>query len=184
MTTPAPSVPDFLAGFGPQQSDMESLWVTAAAFFQQKVVFRATETVTATTLPSAGTTTAIGFDNIIEDPYSGWSATNENWTPPLGYSGWYLVTLTVWVTAPGATETVLVPHLAGAAAGNAVDGYPLTCIVLPNGASGAEAYWYVYLVGGSDAIAGAAAILNSSSSVTTDLTAGQNSSMEIIWISS
>ena len=56
MTTPAPSVPSFLAGFGPQQSDMQSLWVNPAAFFQQKVVFRATQTTTATTLPSMAVT--------------------------------------------------------------------------------------------------------------------------------
>ena len=84
MTTPAPSVPSFLAGFGPQQSDMQSLWVSPAAFFQQKVVFRATQATTATTLPSAGTTTAIAYDNIIEDPYSGWDATNKNWAAPAG----------------------------------------------------------------------------------------------------
>ena len=46
------------------------------------------------------------------------------------------------------------PHIAGSAAGNAVDGYPLACVVLPNGASGAESFWYCYLEGGSDAIAG------------------------------
>ena len=183
MTTPAPSVPDFIAGFGPQQSDLQSLWVSPAAFFQQKVVFRATQATTATTLPSAGTTTAIAYDNIIEDPYSGWDAGESNWSPPAGYSGWYLITVTVWVTAPGATQVVLVPHIAGSAAGNAVNGYPLACVVLPNGASGAESFWYCYLEGGSDAIAGAAAVLNSSSNVTTDLTAGQNSSIEIIWIS-
>lgn len=183
MTTPAPSVPDFIAGFGPQQSDLQSLWVSPAAFFQQKVVFRATQTTTATTISSSGATAYIEYDNIIEDPYSGWDATNKNWAAPAGYSGWYLVTVTVWVTAPGATGVVLAPHVTGSAASNAASGYPLACICLPDDAAGAESYWYVYLAGASDAVGGGAAIYNASANVTTDLTAGQNSSIEIIWIS-
>ena len=185
MTTPVPSVPDFLAGFGPQQSDWQSLWVNAAAFFQQRVIFRATQSGTATTLPSSGSITTITYDNILEDPYSGWSASTHRWTAPAGYSGWYQVTVTVWVTAPSSAQVVLEPYVqTTAAASNIAQGYPLTAVVTGTSAAAAEGTFYPYLTGGLDAVYGAAAIKNASASVSTDLTAGTQSSLEICWVSS
>ena len=180
MTTPAPSVPNFIAGFGPQQSDMQSLWVNAAAFFQQRVIFRATQTTSATTLPSSGAITSVVPDNIIEDPYSGWSASGHHWIAPI--AGWYQVTVAVWITAPGATQTILNVYVfTPKGTTNPTNGEPLVSVVMPNGTAGAEATWYCYF-GVGDSVIGAAAIKNSSSNVTTSLTAGENSSIEVVWI--
>lgn len=186
MTTPAPSVPDFLAGYGPQQSDMQSLWTNPAAFFQQRVIFRASQTTTATSLPASAAITTIGFDNIIEDPYSGWNASTHEWLSPLGLSGWYQVTLTVAIVGTGASGVVLVPSIqcSSGTAGNLAQGYPLGETVCSSSSESAvESTWYLYLVGGHDAVYGAASIQNSSSAVLTSLTAGYNSSMEAVWIS-
>jgi len=180
---PSPIIPVPIAGFGYEQADFIELWSDAAAFFQQRVVFRATQVTTATTLPSAGTLTSIIFDNITEDPYDGWALTSAStWTAPV--AGWYQATVTAWVAAPGATNTVLEVYVQTVKSpGNAANSKALTAVVVPNAVAGAEATWTVYLAVG-DAMSGAASIQNSGSPVLTSLTAGQNSSMEIIWISS
>lgn len=175
----APSIPHFVAGTGLQQPGMETLWVSPATFFEDRVVFRADQLVTATSLPSSGAVTKIAYDNVIEDPYSGWSPTNYWWTAPAGYSGWYQVTVTVCTVAPAAEEIILIPYLASAIIGN----IPVAGVVLPEEAAGAAGTWYVYLVGGQDAIHGAAAINNASANLDTDLTAGQNSTLEVVWCS-
>lgn len=184
MTTPSPSIPDFLSGFGPQQPDWQSQWVNAAAFFQQRVVFRATQTTTATTLPSSGAVTVIAYDNIIEDTYGGWNSGSHLWTPPVVGSGWYQVTVTVFVTAPGATGVYLSPYVQAAAALDPYRSTPLVSCVIPNAPGGAEGTWYVYLAGGLDTVSGAGSVQNSAGNVTCNLTAGQQSSMEIVWIGS
>lgn len=185
MTTPAPSIPDFIAGFGPQQPDFQNLWVNALAFFQQRVIFRATQTTTATTLPSSGAVTTIAYDNILEDPYGGWSASTHKWTAPAGLSGWYQVTVTVWVAPPAALQVVLSPYVGGSAAYNPNSGVELAGVTVPTAiAAGVEGTWALWLTGGQDATWGAGAIANSSSNVLTSLTAGQNSSIEIVWLGS
>jgi len=180
MTTPAISVPDFIAGYGPQQSDMTTLWSDPLAFFQARVVFRASQTSGATSLPSSGALTTIAFNNIIEDPYSGWNASTHKWEAPAGFSGQYLATVNVWVAAPGATDVTLVGEV-GLATGTSD---PLVAVVLPNNVSGISYSYYYYLVGGQDVLYAAAYIQNSSSAVSTSLTAGENSTLEVMWISS
>ncbi len=185
MTTPDPSVPDFLAGSGPQQSDMQSLWVNPAAFFQQRVIFRASQTAGVTNLPGAGTYTTIAYDTILEDPYSGWSSGAHNWTAPAGYSGWYQATCTVFVQAPGASGVGLKIQYLVASAGTGT----LTCTILPSAAPGAgEATWYFYLFGGQDAVSVQAGVQNASGILggvnTSDSPAGQVSTFELCWISS
>ena len=69
MTTwPAPSVPVFPAGYGPTQTDLDNWWYNVAGFLQTGVVFRASQTTTATSLPDSGAATTIGFDDVLEDP--------------------------------------------------------------------------------------------------------------------
>jgi hypothetical protein len=185
VTTPAPSVPDFLAGYGPQQSDMQSLWTNPAAFFQQRIIFRATQATTATSLPASAAITTIAFDNIIEDPYAGWNASTHQWLSPPGFSGFYQVTLTVAIVGTGASGVMLSPYVqTTGAAGNLAQSVQLGATLCSSSAESAvESTWYVYLVGGHDSVYGAANIENSSSAVLTNLTAGYNSSMEIVWIS-
>lgn len=182
MTTPVPSVPDFLAGSGPQQSDMQSLWVNPAAFFQQRVIFRASQTSGATSLPAAGTYETITYNNIIEDPYSGWNGSTHAWTPPAGYSGWYQFTATVIMQSPGAAGVGLKIQILDAA----VSTGPLTVTMLPSAAvGGGEATFYVYLIGGQDGVAVQAGLQNSSGAVSTNATAtsGQAPTFEACWIS-
>lgn len=175
-------IPMPIAGFGYQQADMANLWAGAAAFFQQRVVLRATQVTTATTLPSGGAITAIGYDNITEDPYQGWIAGNKQWAAP--FSGWYQVNVTVWVAAPGAANVVLEPYAETLKTpGNAMNGRNLTAVVIPNDIAGAEGTWITYLTDG-DVVWGAANVKNSASNVTTNLTVGQNSALEVIWLSS
>lgn len=179
-TYPPPVVPDILAGFGPQQADMAGLWVEPASFFQNRIVARVSQTSTTTSLPSSGNATTVAFDTVIEDPYSGWSAGSFNWTPPAGYSGWYQVTLTVIVSAPGATGVTLQLNLlyGGVSTGK------ISGCLQPNATGGCSGEFLIYLTGGQDAVAGQAAVKNSGSAVSTkDTPAGQQSTMEIVWIS-
>jgi hypothetical protein len=184
MTTPLPSLPDFLAGFGPQQSDLQSLWVNAAAFFQQRVVFRASQTGTITNLPNSGAFATIAYDTILEDPYSGWSSGAHNWTPPAGYSGWYQVTATVFVQAPGVAGVGLKLQTLAASTGSGT----LVTVIVPSATVGAaEATWYVYLTGGQDAVSVQAGVQNAGTIIggvnTNDTPSGQLSTMELSWIS-
>jgi hypothetical protein len=177
MTTP--SIPDFIAGYGPQQSDWQSLWVNPLTFFQNRVVFRALQATTATTLPSSGALTKIAFDDILEDPYSGWSSSTHEWTAPV--TGLYHVTFCVFMTS-GATndEWSVLPQIVTPAVINY--GEPLAAVALGTGASAAECTTYVYLQAGEDFVCGQAALLDASASLATNLTTGAQSSFEVMWI--
>lgn len=174
-----PLVPQFVAGTGYQQSDMTTMWTDPASFFFSKVVFRAQQTTTATTLAADGAPVKIAYDDVLEDPFSGWSSANHWWTCPSGYSGWYQVTVAVWVAGPAAEEITLTAYVSSALIGDIAVG----SVVIPEASSGVSGSWYVYLVGGSDAIHGSGSIANSSATLDTSLTAGENSTLEITWIS-
>ena len=173
-TWPAPVVPVFAAGTGPTETSMNGLWYNVAGFLQNRVVFRVSETVSATTLPDTGAVTTIGYDNVAEDPYNGWSSGTHLWTPPAGYSGWYQATITIR-TAVASGLVDLRPALTGT--------YTYQLSTLQSAQAGASATFIVYLVGGQDTIGGACQLLNSGANVNTDITAGQNSTLEICWIS-
>ncbi len=180
MTTyNAPVVPVFLAGTGPAATDMNTFWYQTASFLQNRIVLRVSQTTTATSLPSAGTQTTIEFDDVLEDPYSGWSSSSHSWTPPSGYSGWYECTFTL--------RTVTLANLVDLsgviiAAGTAYD----TKIAQgqSNAGAGVCASVTAYLVGAQDSVSAAGRLLNSSSAVNTSLTSGQQSTLEVVWISS
>jgi hypothetical protein len=171
-----PSVPVFPAGYGPQAEDFYNWWYQTASFLQAGVVFRASQTTTATVLPDSGAATTIGFDTVAEDPYSGWDSGTFLWTPPAGYSGWYQATLNVR-TANVAVNVDLRPLLAG------TYGYQLSTIMGATFGAGAGGTYIVYLVGGQDTIGGACQLLNSDANVDTSITAGQQSTFELVWIS-
>jgi hypothetical protein len=170
-------VPVFNAGYGYLANDFNSLWMNTAGFLQNKVVLRVSQTTTATTLPDTGAVTTIAFDNVIEDPYSGWSASTHLWTPPAGYSGFYQATITIR-TVTLANLVDLRPALAGTYT------YNLTTVQgNSNAGAGACATFGAYLIGGQDTIGAACQLLNSGSNVNTSLTAGQQSTFELIWLS-
>jgi hypothetical protein len=172
-----PSVPAFPAGYGPTQLDFDNWWYQTAAFLQNRVVFRATQTTTATSLPDSGASTLIHFDDVLEDPYSGWDSGTWMWTPPAGYSGWYQATLLVRTVAVGA-DVDLRPILAGTYGQALATAQGTTAF-----GAGVSGTFTVYLVGGQDTIGGACELLNSGSAVNTSLTAGQQSALELVWIS-
>ena len=175
----APFVPVFNAGATLQASDFNTLWFQNASFFQNRIVFRARQATTATTLPSTSVITAIGFDAIDEDPYSGWNAGTFTWIPPVGYSGIYQVTMTVRTAAPANLVDIgTYFKIAGATYGiGDAQGQSVT-------GAGVSSTFTFYLIGGQDGIQGNAAIFNSGANVLTSLTAGQQSTMEIIWVGS
>jgi hypothetical protein len=172
-----PTLPVFPAGYQSRQADFTGWWYDNAGFFQNKVVFRARETVTATTLPNA-VVEAIGFDTIDEDPFSGWNSGTLSWGPPAGYSGWYQVCITLWTQAVTSGAAIRV-SLGGAFATD------LATNQGPTGhGAGVEGQFTVYLIGGQDTIKGLAELLNASASVNTSIAAGQQSSIDIMWLAS
>jgi hypothetical protein len=175
-----PSVPSYAAGLGAQQSDMTALLTDEMAFFQQRVVFRASQTSAATSLPNSGAATVIAFDTVLEDPYGGWNPSTHAWTPPAGYSGFYETTLTVWIVASGTTGTVnMIPSV------SATTGTPLAeTYVASNAPSGSATIFTQYLTGGQDSVQGFAQLFGAPGAVNTSLTNGQNSTLEIMWVSS
>jgi hypothetical protein len=172
-----PLVPVFPAGYGPQASDFDTWWYQNASFFQNRIVFRADQENAATSLPDSGASTTIAYDTVLEDPYSGWNASTHLWTPPAGYSGWFQVTVTIRTVALG-TLVGLRPALTGTWT------YHLDSVQGASaGGAGASATFRVYLTGAQDNAGGACQLLNSGSAVNTSLTAGQRSTLEIVWIS-
>jgi hypothetical protein len=172
-----PTVPAFPAGYQPTQADFTGWWVTNLGFFQQKPVFRARQATAATLLPPGGTVETIAIDTVDEDPAGGWDPVGHAWTPPDGYSGWYQVTITVYIQTLASGDAVR-PMLGGTWA------YDLATVQGPTAhAAGAEGQFTVYLIGGHDTVQAAAALLNASTGVSTSTTAGQQSSIEILWIS-
>ena len=71
---PAPTVPFFAAGYKPVMADLFGWWYLNAVFFQYKVVFRARQLRTTTTIVNDGNAHVIGYDTVDEDLWSGWSS--------------------------------------------------------------------------------------------------------------
>ena len=181
--SPAPGIPQFTAGYGPQQPDFTAWWTNAAAFFQSKVVFRGIQGSTTTSVPGAGGTVVIGIDTVLEDPYGGWSASGTAWTAPV--SGWYQATLTIQGAA-GSNSVTLRPAIsAGKYQQVEIKTLSLADVPVPNSAAGgAEGTFTAYLVAGQDAIQALASVQGAGGGFTTGDTTGQQSSLEIMWVSS
>lgn len=178
---PAPAIPFFPAGFAPAQSDLNAWFHDPFAFLETRAVFRARQTVTPQALPSSGVATTLQFDTIDEDPLGGWVPAAFAWGPPSGFSGWYQVTVTLF-TAALAAGNVIRPGITAPGApstnGALATGYPGAAV------AGVEGSYWVYLIGGQDTVQANGTLLNASSNVNTDITFGQQSSMEICWLSS
>ena len=176
-TYAAPTVPFFPAGYEPQQADFTSWWTTNAQFFQSRVVFRGRQTLASTSLPSSGAQTLIGIDTVDEDPENGFLSGTNAWMPKV--SGWYQVTIDVQL-ASLATGVQLRPALGGTAVNTAVG----TQLGAVSHAAGSDGEFVVYLVGGSDYVQVLAQIQNASAAISTSITAGTQSSMEVVWLCS
>jgi hypothetical protein len=143
---PAPSLPNFQAGYQPAGPDFYGWWYLNAAFFQQRVVFRAVQSSTTTPIPADGSPYVVGIDTVEEDPWGGFDASTHEWSVPVGVTGQYRLTGTVF-TQPLAVGAMLVPALGG----NGLDLARGACI--PAGAAhnaGAQGCWTQYLLPGQE----------------------------------
>jgi hypothetical protein len=111
MPQPVPAIPQIPAGWRPDQADMD-LWVTDSfSFLTRPAVFRAQ--LAGTQALTGGSFNLIHLDTVLEDPYSGWSATATSsqpafsWLCPAGAGGWYEASLAAF-TANQATTSALV----------------------------------------------------------------------------
>lgn len=185
-TFPSPAVPVFPAGFTPQAADFNGWWFNTASFLQTRVVFRALQNNTVTTLPSSHAAQVIQFDTVLEDPYSGWNSGTFLWQPPVGYSGWYHITFTLLTNPP--------PSLADLYSTITFSGTPIWQSATVQGVqansqsgsiAGSSATYRAYMAGGQTSVGGYGALFNSASSVTTFSNgSGLGSTMEIVWIAS
>jgi hypothetical protein len=173
---PPPTVPIFSAGRQPQQADFTAWWFGNVQFHQSRVVFRARQATATTTLPTGGTVTPIAFDTIDEDPFGGWSSSSHSWTPPVGYSGWYQVTVTLATAAVNTGNDIRA----------LLDGTYTFDLATVQGSTthtcGVEGQFTVYLIGGQDNVKGSGSLLNASASIATSITAGRQSSIEVMWL--
>lgn len=142
-----PTLPAYIAGFGPQQGDMNTVYTSPLGFLQQRVIFRAAQLSTTTTLPSGlpGAATTIHFDTVYEDPYQGWNPSTFAWQAP--YTGWYQVAAGIEVgTAP--LNAILQVQVT--APGNQI--YSLSELIMPTTGGNAQGTSYIFLVGGQDTV--------------------------------
>ena len=176
-----PQVPVFPAGYAPLPGDFDN-WIQAPlAFLTSKVMLRAE--LAGTQVLTANTSTLLPFNSILEDPFSGWDASQSQWFCPAGYSGTYEVTLTA-SCGPGIGSTTLVTPQVGvnsAAFLYTVDRAWVPGATVPGIASGST---LVQLYGGTDSVQGYAALPSGSGTnggVVT--TAGQRCELTISWCS-
>lgn len=181
MTGTVPPVPQIPAGWAPLAADFTTWVTTPYTFLTSKVLFRGQ--LQGSDPLSAGVYTLAKLDTVLEDPYSGWSATATgsqpafSWLAPSGCSGWFEVTLT-GMTANQASGS------AQCGAALYVDGsiYQQAAFSWANNGntSACSGSVQVPLLGGSDYVQ---MYIYSTIAVNTPATAGRYPDMEIAWIS-
>lgn len=174
-TFPQAFIPRFPAGFAPQQPDFTTLIQNNFSFITNRVVLRARLSTAQNFITGD---TVIAFNNIDEDPYSGWSSTAtgaqaaNSWLAP--YTGLYEIHL----RAGAISATEWSKPRVSVTGGGAVD---LSGIANNgNGPGGANGFYTVAMLGGSDYIQG---IVNLSTGVAAATNAGDQSMMEILYLS-
>jgi len=187
MTTPLPSIPNFLAGAAYQQGDMTGLFTTPMNFFMTRQILRVHQASASTTLPSAGTMTTIAFDTVDVDNYSGWNAGTHAFSPPTGLSGWFLVTSQVFIASPAAAGTGLGVQIVSpvlTTSSSAITALANNKMPTSGTASAGSTsvMAYVYLVGGSDTVLTQACVTNAGANATTNLSNGLWSTMDVSWV--
>jgi hypothetical protein len=180
MPQPAPPVPQIPAGWYPVQADLTT-WVTNPfTFLAQPACFRG-QLQAAKALSGF---TLMQLDTILEDPYSGWSATATasqpawSWLCPAGCSGWYDVSLSGFTAnqGSGSNQATAAIYLNGTLWQYGSDDWAVTGA--DTGTSGAV---QVPLRGGFDYVQ---LYVFSGAAVSTPAVAGQYPAMELAWASS
>jgi hypothetical protein len=175
---PLPLVPFFPAGRIPSQSDLNGWLHDPFAFLENRIVFRARQTASAQALPSSAVATVLQYDTIDEDPMGGWQAGAWAWGPASGFSGLYEVTVTLYTVAGVAGNAIRPGIIAPGSPAALGMGYPGTAV------GGVQGTFWCYLVGGQDTVQATGSLLNAAANLNTDIAAGQQSSMEVTWLSS
>lgn len=175
---PLPVTPFFPAGYSPAQADLDNWFHDPFAFLEQRVVARVRQATTPQSIPASGAATIIEFDTVDEDLLGGWVPAAWAWEPPSGFSGLYAVNVTLY-TAALAAGNIIRPGVTAPGAPGVVAGcYPGAAV------AGVQGSFWTYCIGGQDTIQATASLVNAGSNVNTDVTFGQQSSMEITWLSS
>jgi hypothetical protein len=182
MPQPAPPVPQVPAGWHPVQADFD-LWVTDSfSFLSQPANFRA-QRAAAQSL-SGGLFTLLQLDTVLEDPYSGWSATTTgsqpaySWLCPTGCGGWYEASIGAFTASQGSGTTNQV--LGALALNGSLWQYGSNDWAVASAPSGSSGDVMVPLLPGDYV----QMWMFSTAAVNTPTTAGQLPSMELCWVSS
>lgn len=180
---PVPSVPVFYAGQAatPQLNTMSN----AFAFLLAKVAFRARRAATGTV--TKGGHTLVPWDQVDEDPYTGWAAGT-----PTVYTvqapGWYLCCGTISLAGTGAAGTVIIPAFAingGSQTGQGSSGWEGPELFIPTGASDpkcAAGCWEGYCNLGDTITLDCFLSGEPTGTITWQTTAGAQSRIEIVWM--
>lgn len=179
MPLPDPVIPVFPAGYAPVQADFTT-WITSPfSFLTSKVMFRAQ--LQAAQSLAAGDT-LIHLDTILEDPYSGWSASGTgsqpawSWLCPPGCTGWYEITMSALTGTQGTTSQIgarlyvngsLYQQASSTWAVNGAAGGSCGVVQLP-------------LLAGTDYLQFE---IRATTATTAPATAGQYPTMEVAWLS-
>jgi hypothetical protein len=165
-----PAVPVFATGYDYQPAGLDALIQAPLGFQSQGIVFRA-EQHTGQPFAGGGTWTTVGYDTVLEDPYSGWDGTSK-WTAP--YTGWYEITVTNVITTLNAVIEAAVLQ-------SGATRYELSCeavaFALPGGTCGAVT---LPMTGGADYVQGQ---IFSTAAGTFNTVDGRYSSIEITFVS-
>lgn len=177
-----PVIPAGLSPHGDKlTADLNAL-ITSPIAFCAAGIFARVRQASATQTLTASATSVLSYDTVDEDPYSGWSAAGtatqaaHSWQPPAGGSGWYHVHLSVSLgTVPA--DSVLRPVVL-------VTGVPQFAVETAKAPSApmiASGSAWVYLLGGSDYVQGAAFFASASGNEPTSIAAGYQSLMDVSW---
>jgi hypothetical protein len=176
-----PAVPAFIPAA--ETTGQLNTMAQALQFLLGKVAFRARRTTTGTVTKNGHT--LIPWNQIDEDPYSGW-------TGPTAYTvqapGWYAVCATASVAGTGASGTVLIPGLSINGASPTGFGSPAwegPELFIPTGTSdpkSASGYWEGYCLAGSTIEIDVFLSNEPAANLSWQTTAGQQSRIEIVWM--
>ncbi|WP_433465697.1 hypothetical protein [Spirillospora sp. CA-128828] len=187
----APKVPVFLPGV-PVGQDVVDVFNTQVrdplAAILKPPNFRARRTTALTV--AEGTTQALTWNQVDEDPYGGWAGNNSpaeptKWIVPPGWYGWWQITAAVSLFGTGAAGLVVIPSIAVNA--GAVDIgviYEGQEVFVPTSTSSAPklaaSSWWVY-AGEGDFIELQLWYSTESAITAVDTTAGFECRLELIW---
>jgi hypothetical protein len=170
--------PVFPAGYQPGTTDLNTWLADPFAAIENRPVARFRQTISPQSLPASGVAQVIAFDVTDEDPLQGWDPSVFAWIPPPGWSGCYAITVTLCTLAVGAGNVIRPGIIAPGSPGVVGSQQPGS-----GNDGGAQGSFWVYLVGGQDAVQATGTLLNAAAAVNTGVGASQQTSMDITWIS-